>query len=100
MPVIAITKGSHHLNTAVTRDNPEPPRTFAHIWDFNDPEDTAHQATNFIQYAQALGNFTGPVELLSVNVPEDDADRAWAAAKMYDWRSIVRAALGVEVHVR
>ena len=100
MSVIAITKGSHHLNTAVTRDDPESPRQFAHIWDFNDPEDTAHQATNFIQYAQALGNFEGPVELISVNIPEDDADRAYAAAKMYDWRSIVRAALGVPVEIR
>ena len=100
MPVIAITKGSHHLNTAVTRDNPEPPRQFAHIWDFNDPEDNAHQATNFIQYAQALGDFEGPVEILSVNIPDDDSDRTWAAAQMYQWRSIVRAALGVPVEIR
>lgn len=100
MGTIAITKGSHHLNTAVTGSTPAPPRQFAHIWDFNDPEDTAHQATNFIQYAQALGGFEGPIELLSVNVPEEDADRAYAVAQMYQWRSIVRAALGVEVHVR
>lgn len=100
MATTAITKGSHHLNTAVTSSVPEPPRQFAHIWDFNDVEDTAHQATNFIQYAQALGDFTGPVEVLSVNVPDDDADRTWAVSQMYQFRSIVRSALGVEVHVR
>ena len=100
MGTIAITKGSHHLNTAVTAADPEPPRQFAHIYDCNDPEDTAHQAANFVRYAQCLGNFAGPVELISVNMPEDDPDRAYATAQMYQWRSIVRAALGVEVRVR
>lgn len=97
---IVITRGSHSLNTAVTVDETAPPRHFAHVWDYDDAEDTAHQAAHFIRYAQTLGNFTGPVELISTNIPDDPTLRSWADTQMANWASIVRSGLGINVRIR
>jgi len=97
--IITITTGAHGRNVDIPPSNSSP-RQFAHKWDWDEPEDNAHQAQNFIQYATALGGYVPPVILLPPPIPEDPRDWDTIKVKMADWAGNVEAALGTTVEIR
>jgi hypothetical protein len=96
---IIISRGSHHKMTSLPPFDGEE-RRFAHIWDFEDVEDNAHQVSNFVKYATALGGFSSPVVLISPPAPADPRDWDYIQVKMADWALAVEESLGVEVEIR
>jgi hypothetical protein len=96
--ITVITKGAHSRNVHMP-ERVEPVH-FAHQWDNESPEDTAHQAHNFVIYATALGGFSPPVYLLPGTYPDDPADRAEMNVCLSDWASLVGSALDTEVEIR
>jgi hypothetical protein len=98
MITVVITKGAHARNVHMSNDHDR--RHFAHQWDNDDLEDTAHQAHNFVTYATALGGYEPPVILLPGKYPEDPADHAHMNVCLADWASIVGSALDTEVEIR
>jgi hypothetical protein len=69
--MVAITAGAHWRNPDAKQGT-----EYAHLFDPESPEDVAHQAQNFILYAQALGSVVEPLVLVR---PNDDELPSWVA---------------------
>lgn len=97
MAIIVITIGSQGKNPNVPDKRP---RQFAHQWQNDDPADVPHQASNFLNYARALGNYEAPIVLLGGKRPDDPTDAACLEVQLDGWRSIVQTATGMAVEIR
>lgn len=97
--IVTITAGAHDKNVHMPESDGTP-RQFAHQWSFEEVEDNAHQVSNFVKYATALGGYVGPVVLLPPPVPADPRDWDYIQVKMADWASMVESCLHVEVEIR
>lgn len=97
MATVIITHGSQGKNPNVPSTQP---RQFAHQWDPEDPADRAHQASNFLNYARALGDYEAPIVLLGGTRPDDPALAEFVEVELDGWRSIVQTATGMEVEIR
>jgi hypothetical protein len=98
--IVTITSGAHGMNTDLPAFPPGEPVQFAHLWDFEEPEDNAHQVLNFVKYATALGGWSNPVVLLPPPVPADPRDWDYIQVKMADWAAMVESDLECEVEIR
>ena len=98
--IVTITSGAHDRNVDNIPPDNGTPRQFAHAWSFEEVEDNAHQVQNFVTYATALGNYVGPVVLLSPPEPADKRDWDYVQVKLADWAGMVENDLGVEVEIR
>lgn len=94
--IVTISTGSQGKNPDVPSTQP---RQFAHQW-IDDTADTAHQASNFLNYARALGEYQAPIVLLGGRRPDDEVDKNYVAAQLDQWRSIVQTATGMPVEIR
>lgn len=95
--IIVITTGSQGKNPDVPN---VPDRQFAHQFDANDPADRAHQAANFMRYAEALGDHVAPIVLLGGPMPDDPAEANFHKVDLDGWKSIVQTATGMAVEIR
>jgi hypothetical protein len=101
MEVYLISWGAHGRNPDAPREVPLlRPVQLAHRFDYNDPEDVAHEATNFIQYATALGGSDGPPVLLVDDSGLDDPDKSHFWINAIDWASIVDSGLDTRVVIK
>lgn len=100
MAILTITSGAHWRNTNLPTLAPGEERQFAHRWDPDEPEDVAHQAQNFMQYAHALGGFVAPLVLIPPVKTDDEVEWAHIQVNMSDWADIVETGMNMQVDIR
>jgi hypothetical protein len=99
-----ISWGAHGRDVTAPQTVPQlrklGPIQFAHRFDYEDPEDVAHEASNFIKYATALGGSDLPPVLYVDDSGLEDPDKAHLWINAADWSSIVASGLHTTVETR